>query len=285
MLPQTIVLAAVKHLDPSKTTSFMNIPIKILKENTDICLHILTKLINYSIINSKFPIDLKMADVSPVFKKEDACNKENYRAVSLLPTVYKIYENILATQINDYIDNYFSDYLCGFRKGHSSQHCLLVMFENMTKSIDSKGAACALLTDLSKAFDCLKYDLLIAKLHAYGFSHSSLQLVFDYLSNRKQRVKIDATFSEWTEVNTGVPQGSIIGPLLFNIFINDIFYFVKDTKITNYADDNTPYKCGTDIDNILGQLENEGNILIKWFSNNYMKANADKCHLLVTNNA
>ena len=122
----------------------------------------------------------------------------------------------------------------------------------MKKSIDSKGAACALLTDLSKAFDCLKYDLLIAKLHAYGFSHSSLQLAFDYLSNRKQRVKIDATFSEWTEINTGVPQGSIIGPLLFNIFINDIFYFVKDTKITNYADDNTPYKCGTDIDNILG---------------------------------
>ena len=160
---------------------------------------------------------------------------------------------------------------------------MLVLFENMTKSIDSKGAACALLTDLSKAFDCLKYDLLIAKLH--GFSHSSLQLVFDYLSNRKQRVKIDATFSEWTEVNTGVPQGSIIGPLLFNIFINDIFYFVKDTKIINFDDANTPYICGTDIDNILGKLENEGNILIKWFSNNYMKVNADKCHLLVTNNA
>ena len=163
---------------------------------------------------------------------------------------------------------------------------MLVMFENMTKSIDSKGAACALLTDLSKAFDCLKYDLLIAKLHAYGFSHSSLQLVFDYLSNRKQRVKIDATFSEWTEVNTGVPQGSIIGPLLFNIFINDIFYFVKTQKLQIMPMIMLPtYKCGTDIDNILGQLENEGNILIKWFSNNYMKANADKCHLLVTNNA
>ena len=132
-VPPYIVLAAVKHLDPSKTTSFMSIP--ILKENMDICLHILTKLINCSMINSKFPIDLKMADVSPVFKKGDACNKENYRPVSLLPTVSKIYENILATQINDYIDNYFSDYLCGFRKGHSSQHCLLVMFENMKKAL------------------------------------------------------------------------------------------------------------------------------------------------------
>ena len=108
----------------------MNIPIKILKES----LHILTKLINCSIINSKFPIDLKMADVLPVFKKGDACNKENYRP-SLLPTVSKIYENILATQINDYIYNYFSDYLCGFRKGHSSQHCLLAMFENMKKAL------------------------------------------------------------------------------------------------------------------------------------------------------
>ena len=105
----------------------------------------------------------------------------------------------------------------------------------------------------------------------------------DYLSRRKQRVKINSTLSKWTDIILGVPQGSIVGPLLFNIFINDIFLFVKKIKITNYADDNTPYRCDRDINSTINYLENETNILMEWFTDNYMKANTDKCHLIVTN--
>ena len=276
------VLIEIKKLDSSKATSFKNIPIKVFKENADLYTNIITKLVNNSIQTCTFPDELKMADITPVFKKNEALNMENYRPVSLLPTVSKFFERIMLNQINTYIANHLSNYLCGFRKGFSPQHCLLIMIENMKKCIDEKGVAGAVLTDLSKAFDCLNYELLIAKLNAYGFNYDALRFILDYLSRRKQRVRIDTIVSKWSDIYLGVPQGSIVGPLLFNIFINDIFFFVKQTKITNYADDNTPYRCDYDITSTINCLENETNILMKWFTDNCMKANAEKCHLIVT---
>ena len=122
-----------------------------------------------------------------------------------------------------------------------------------------------LLTDLSKGFDCLNHELLIAKLEAYGFDHSSLAYIYSYLSNRKQRTKVNNSFSKWASITSGIPQGSIIGPLLFNIYINDIFYIIKETNLANYADDNTPYSIDSNIINILNSLTNNTSLLIKWF--------------------
>ena len=138
-----------------------------------------------------------------------------------------------------------------------------------------------LLTDLSKAFDCLVHDLLIAKLNAYGFDYDALLLINDYLSERKQRTKIGEVYSAWSDIILGVPQGSILGPLLFNIYINDIFYFMEATTITNYADDNTPYICDKTIDLVLTRLETDANNLGQWFKANYLKSNEDKCQLLL----
>ena len=105
--------------------------------------------------------------------------------------------------------------------------------------------------DLSKAYDCLPHDLIIAKLEAYGFDTNSLKLILNYLTNRKQRVKNGSFFSAWLEILLGVPQGSILGPILFNIFINDLFMFLQETNIRNFADDNTIYACDINIDIVL----------------------------------
>ena len=142
----------------------------------------------------------------------------------------------------------------------------------------------ARLTDLSKAFDCLKHDLLIANLNAYGFSLPVLRLIHDYLSNRKQRTRINNSYSTWMEIVFGVPQGSILGLLLFSFFLADLFFIVNSTDIANYADDNMPHATANDIDSLIASLEEASKSLFTWFDNNLMKSNADKCHLLVSSN-
>ena len=155
------------------------------------------------------------------------------------------------------------------------------MIEKWRKTLDNGGSFCALLTDLSKAFDCLPHDLLIAKLHAYGFDLKSLQLMDSYLRNRKQRVKLYNSYSSWEEIIFGVPQGSILGPLLFNIFICDLFLFVTDADISSYTDDNIPYVSANKPEEVIEKLEKVSVNLLKWFKNNVVKVNVEKCHLLL----
>ena len=182
-------------------------------------------------------------------------------------------------QISSYIENFLSPYLFGHRK----EQCLVITIEAWKKAVNNKGASGAILTDLSKAFDCLNHDLLIAKLEAYGFGKAALKFTYDYLEDRKQRIKVNGSFSSWLELNCGVPQGSILGPLIFNIFINDLFIVLDKTKIANNADDNTTYTAKETVEEMLKTLETETTIVLKWFKLNEMKSNDDKCHLIVAN--
>ena len=152
-------------------------------------------------------------------------------------------------------DSLLSKYQCGFCRVYHAQHCLVSLIEKWKKSVDNGGAFGALLTDLSKAFDCLPHELLFAKLDAYGFDKSSLKLIHSYLSNRKQRVKINDRYSSWSEILFGVLQGSILGPLLFNIFICDVFYFLENFDIESYADDSTPFCAGKRAEFFVNDLE------------------------------
>ena len=185
-------------------------------------------------------------------------------------------EEILA-----YTNSFLSPYLFGYRKGYGTQHCLLLMIEMWRKALEEKNVAGVILTDLSKAFGCLSHDLLIAKLAAYGFEKSALKYIYDYLKNRQQRTKVNGKFSSWKVMISGVPQGSILGPLLFNIFINDIFFFLNEAKIANYADDNSTYAIEKDIMKLLTTLETETSSVLNWFKYNEMKPNPNKCHLIV----
>ena len=135
--------------------------------------------------------------------------------------------------------------------------------------------------DLSEAYDCLPHDLIIAKFEAYGLSKFSLSLLLDYLTSRKQRVKIGSSYSIWNEIKRAVPQGSILGPLLFNAFINDIFMFIEKTEICNFADDNTIYDCGENLSNILENLKHDLKILLKWFRINFLQANPGKFQFMI----
>ena len=148
--------------------------------------------------------------------------------------------------------------------------------------IDNHGYSGAVLMDLSEAFDTLNHDFLIAKLVMYGFDKQALRLSSRYLSKRWQRTKINQSFSSWVELLQGVPQGSVLGPLLFNIYINDLFFIIEQTDVCNCADDNTLNACDMSLENLLKRLEHDSSLAIEWFQNNYMKLNEDKCHLLVS---
>ena len=165
---------------------------------------------------------MKLADTTPVHKKDAVTIKSNYRPISGLPSGSKIFERIIQRQIAFYMETFLSPYLCGYIKGYSVQHTLIALLEKVCLSLDNKGYGGAILMDLSKGFDTLNHDLLIAKLHAYGFS-KTLFLIKSYLSNRWQRTKINNSYSSWTELLLGVCQSSILGPLLFNINLNDLF--------------------------------------------------------------
>ena len=150
------------------------------------------------------PSELKSADVTLTYKKKSKNSKDNYRPISILSNISKIYEGWLYDQIQNFFENILSKYQIGFRKGYYAQHCLITLIEKWKKSVDNGGSFGALMADLSKAFNCLSHELLIAKLDAYGFDNKSLKLIYNYLSNRTQRVKINESFSSWEEILYGV---------------------------------------------------------------------------------
>ena len=149
------------------------------------------------------------------------------------------------------------------RQGYSTQHALIKLIESWRQSLDNRGCSGAVLMDLSKAFDTVNHELLIAKLHAYGFSKESLDIILGYLSDRWQRTKISVNVSSWAELLQGVPQGSVLGPLLFNIYINDLFYLTEMTGVCNFADDTTFFACDSDLKHLMERLEHDTKLAIE----------------------
>ena len=170
---------------------------------------------NESINRWKFSSVLKYVNVTPVFKKDYRCSKENYRPVSILSVVSKIFEKILYKQLTAFADQSLSIYQCCFRKGYPAQHSIVAMLEKQKGAVDNKKVLGALLTDLSKTLNSLSNELLIAKINADGFSLPALRLIHDFSINRQQKTEINHAYSSQEEVVFGVSQGTYIIQYLF----------------------------------------------------------------------
>lgn len=191
----------IKSLPASKAIGYDNIPTRLVKDGNSILARPLCTLFNSSIASWKF------GQVLPVFKKDTEYLKKNYRPITVLVTFNNIMERILSQQLYKFFKDKLSPYLCAYRRNYSCQTALLRILEELRIACDNKFIAAIVGIDLTKAFDCLPHELLLAKLKSYGLSNDSLLLLRSYLTERSQRVKIGDTFSDWTRINKGVPRG------------------------------------------------------------------------------
>ena len=273
----------IKNLDTSKATGCDAIPARLLKPVAANLSQHITCIFNQSIDNCVFPWDAKLADVVPLFKKGDNLVIKNYRPLSILPCMSKILERLMHQQLLPFLDNILHPSIAAFRKGHSCQDVLLHLVDDWKSQLESKNYVGAILTDLSKAFDCLPHQLLTAKFAAYGLDDASCALLWSYLDKRYQRVKLSGSYSNWLQISKGVPQGSVMGPVMFNVFVNDLYASITRCSLINYADDNTLSAHGTAKHTMTQVLTSQSEVAIRWFRDNYMEANASKFQSILLN--
>ena len=247
---------------------------KLLQKSAPYIAPYIAKLVNNSIIKGVLQVIWSSQRCPLYLKRKTPWIKWIIDLIALS----KVYEKAMSLQISDYFSSISSSLLSAFRKGYSCQSTPLNMIENFKCALDRGEYIACINGDISKAFDCLPHCLNICKLHAYGLSRNACTctLIASYLYKRKQRVKIGSFKSDWKEISKGVPQGSILGPLIFNIFINDIFYFVKNANLFNYAGDNSVSVNGKQLNMLSRLLQSEAEVTVRWFSENAMEANPSK---------
>ena len=270
----------ISGLKPKTSTGIDNISNKLLKFVKNVISEPLSIIINQMLKLGIFPDLLKISKVVPLYKKDDDSNLSNYRPISLLPSISKIFEKVLLEQLTTYLDNnnLIHNHQYGFRKRHSTEYAALHIVDYLNYEMDLKRTPINLYLDLSKAFDSLSHKILISKLKHYGICDIALKLMKSYLENRKQYVQFDTCTSDMKSIRNGVPQGSILGPLLFLIYIND---FPNSSKLFNflmYADDTTLFCCLEDIksDNKELVLNNELQCVHSWLKANRLSLNVKK---------
>ena len=275
----------MRKLDTSKATGIDDIPARLIKISADVGKKPFTKIINKSIERSMYPNLMKIGKITPIYKGgkgSNRLNKKDYRPVSVLTAFSKVFERYILNQMLEHVNLILSDKMSAYRKGYSSQHVLLKLTEEWRKHLDKKKQIVgAVLMDLSKAFDCIPHELLIAKLSAYGFDRKSLTFFLSYLKGRKQTVNIKGNLSSYMDVLAGVPQGSILGPVIFNIFLNDMSNIFEKCNLNNFADDNTLDDHASNVPDLVNSLENDSQRAIDWFKMNHMIANPDKFKAII----
>ena len=225
----------LRDLKTNKSPGYDNITPKLLKFSAKFISPPLSMIFNTAIAQCKYPSVWKKCQITPLPKGSgDEMDKTLFRPVTVLPALNNVFERVLAVQLTPYFQNgILGDFLCAYRKNHTT---LLHLVEDWKQSRDRGELVAMVAMDLSKAFDSLPHSLLVRKLQAYGVDEQSCLLMHDYLQGRLQQVKVGDAVSSWEFNRRGVPQGSVLGPLLFNVFLNDLSYFITRVKLNAYAD-------------------------------------------------
>ena len=266
-----------------KNKSTADTSMQALKHVSSEIIPILVHTINASLTQGIFPSDLKCAKVIPLYKGGSKVDISNYRPISLLPIFSKIYERIMHTRIYNFLnsknDIYSGQY--GFRKGHSCEHAIISAQNTILHALDKKQIAILLLIDFSKAFDMVDHTILLDKLNHYGIRNNALQWMRSYLDNRVQYTCNGKHKSSTQVVKYGVPQGSILGPLLFIIYVNDIPEISNIAKFVMYADDANIIISGSNMNEIQSKIEQLSNRLQNWVKQNGLKMNLKKTKYMI----
>ena len=274
------ILKIVKTLKPKLSSGHDGISTKLLKDTIDCITLPLTHIINRSLNSGIFPSQMKTAKVIPVFKSTDQTNINNYRPISLLPAFSKLLEKIMFDKTVNFLDanDQFYHHQYGFRAKHATIHPVIHFLNSCANANNSipRQNTLAIFCDLSKAFDVINHNVLFYKLGRYGIRGVANDWFRSYLSNRKQYVEIEGIESPMRNLNCGVPQGSILGPLLFLIYVNDISNSSPNGSILSFADDTTLYMSDSNLTDLFYKTNVAITDLFNWFCSNKLKLNATK---------
>lgn len=277
------VSAIINNLDANTSAGLDGISVKSVKCIKDLIIDKLTDCFNHCLIFGYFPDSLKLAKVTPIHKSATKTDPGNYRPISVLPILSKILETLLYSRLGSYLAsiNFFYDKQYGFRPQSNTLTATIDLVTKIKVSIDQKNIVLGVFIDLKKAFDTISHPILLEKLKEAGLGGTVLKMFQSYLENRKQIVKIGEYQSSLRNVTFGVPQGSILGPLLFLIYINNLSQIGLKGDATLYADDTSLFYYGNSLNDIISDAQSDLNLLSKWFKHNMLTVNVSKTNYII----
>ena len=272
----------IQSLDHRKAIDIYNFPIRIIKDLKDEISLPLSNIINSSFNEGVFPDKLKLAKVIPLHKGGDHSIPKNFRPISILPIFDKIIEKLMHKRLTSFLKKHqtFNNSQYGFQKNKSTSMAILDLMEKVSLALTKKFKSCCIFLDLAKAFDTVSHKILLQKLKHYGVRGVTNDWFSSYLSNRKQCVKISNSVSNPLSINCGVPQGSILGPLLFIIYINDILKSSKTFEFVQFADDTCLFIKDKDKKSLTDTTNTELSKISDWLVSNELSLNVAKSNFL-----